>query len=161
MPYLTIVSGPSAGARFDLDQETTIGRAPASGVKLDDPSVSGHHCTVRASEGNYTIKDQGSTNGTQVNGQDIKERVLRNGDRLSVGSVELEFKDENAPKPSSSDQATAENAAQPQDAGPPAHSESAFHTRKNSKLAWIVVITVLSLAALAALSYFLMALFSA
>ncbi len=73
----------------------TIGRLPDCDVVLDDGSVSKQHAQLRWNEAERrcTVKDQGSRNGTFVNGGSIGEREvpLRDGDILSFGYVQFWF----------------------------------------------------------------------
>ncbi len=57
--------------------------------------ASRHHATVQRDGDYYTVTDLGSTNGTQLNGQLIPPRApqrLRQGDRIKIGEVEIEFR---------------------------------------------------------------------
>lgn len=57
--------------------------------------ASRHHATIQRDGDFYTITDLGSTNGTMLNGVLVKARVpqrLRQGDRIKVGEVEMEFR---------------------------------------------------------------------
>jgi len=57
--------------------------------------ASRHHATIQRSGDAYTITDLGSTNGTMLNGKLIPPRVphpLRQGDRIKIGEVEIEFR---------------------------------------------------------------------
>jgi hypothetical protein len=68
-----------------------IGRDPQNDVVLDDRRVSRKHAEIRLRLGRYTLYDLQSTNGTYVNGRRIAEIVLSDGDRISVGGIELQF----------------------------------------------------------------------
>ena len=68
---------------------TRIGRASECEVALKDPRVSRQHARVHARDGHLVLTDLGSTNGTRVNGQRIREVVLGDGDRILVGETEL------------------------------------------------------------------------
>lgn len=72
----------------------TIGRGKANAVILVDPGVSRHHAVLQHLDtGDFCISDSGSTNGSFVNGQRVTTPVnLRDGDRLTFGSTELEFR---------------------------------------------------------------------
>jgi len=69
-----------------------IGRDPQNDITLDDRRVSRKHAEIRLRLGRYTLYDLQSTNGTYVNGRRVAEVVLADGDRLSIGGVELEFR---------------------------------------------------------------------
>lgn len=83
---------------LDFDQDrVVIGRRSGSDVQLPHTAVSGHHATLRASGANYSIIDEGSTNGVKVNGKRIAPRrakSLANGDVLAIGGfvLTLEFR---------------------------------------------------------------------
>jgi hypothetical protein len=70
------------------DGEVVFGRADDVDVRLDDPSVSGHHAVVRfdAWKRSAWVRDLGSTNGTLVNGVPIEsETPLAEGNVLTLG----------------------------------------------------------------------------
>ena len=69
----------------------TIGRSPDNTVPIDEPSVSGHHGSIRFEHGEWWVRDNGSSNGTCVNDVEVKESVLKDGDRLRFGSIECVF----------------------------------------------------------------------
>ena len=67
----------------------TIGRSPGAEFIVDAALVSRLHCQLTGAEDVVHVKDLGSTNGTFVNGQRIDTATLRDGDRLTVGRVDL------------------------------------------------------------------------
>lgn len=68
-----------------------IGRDPQNDLVLDDRRVSRKHAEIRLRLGRYTLYDLQSTNGTYVNGRRVAEKVLEDGDKISVGGLELMF----------------------------------------------------------------------
>ena len=68
---------------------TTIGRVEDNMFQIAEPSVSSHHCEVLLRGNNVVIKDLDSTNGTYINNQKIGESVLKPGQTLRLGNVEL------------------------------------------------------------------------
>jgi pSer/pThr/pTyr-binding forkhead associated (FHA) protein len=71
----------------------TIGRTARADFIVDAALVSRIHCRLTADRSDQlVVEDLGSTNGTLVNGQKIDRRVLRPGDRLTVGRVEFEVR---------------------------------------------------------------------
>lgn len=66
-----------------------IGRAAECEISLKDSRVSRQHARLHARDGHLVLTDLGSTNGTRVNGQRIREVVLGDGDRILVGETEL------------------------------------------------------------------------
>ena len=69
----------------------TIGRSPDNTVPIDEPSVSGHHGSIRFEHGAWWLHDIGSSNGTSVNGIEVKDRLLADGDMVRFGSVDCVF----------------------------------------------------------------------
>jgi pSer/pThr/pTyr-binding forkhead associated (FHA) protein len=67
----------------------TIGRAPRADFIVDAALVSRIHCRLSAGPGEIEAVDLSSTNGTYVNGERVARGLLRDGDRLRVGAVEL------------------------------------------------------------------------
>ncbi len=89
---LVIVKGPSAGQRYDLGTEATIGRSTFCDVHIDSGSVSREHCRIRLHEDGFWIEDLNSLNGTFVNGSQIHKPVLLgHKDRIQVYDVALLF----------------------------------------------------------------------
>jgi pSer/pThr/pTyr-binding forkhead associated (FHA) protein len=67
----------------------TIGRAPRADFIVEAALVSRLHCRLTAGATELEVVDLESTNGTYVNGQRTDRAILRNGDRLGVGRVDL------------------------------------------------------------------------
>ncbi len=73
---------------------TVIGRERSqAGVVLRDPNVSRRHAELSFDGRDWVIRDLNSTNGTLVNDVDVTECVLRDGDLITVGLVNLEFRE--------------------------------------------------------------------
>jgi hypothetical protein len=66
-----------------------LGRAPDNDFQIDHPTVSTHHCDIILADGQVTVHDRNSTNGTFVAGKPIREEKLYAGQTLCVGDVEL------------------------------------------------------------------------
>jgi len=77
---------------------TTIGRRSANDVVIDTPGVSGRHAVVCRSATHFFIDDLGSTNGTLVNGEPVKDYVLQFGDRIQIGEYRLKFVADDGPE---------------------------------------------------------------
>ena len=88
MPVLLLVTGPSAGKRFELQAELTLGRSPSCEIPLEDQRVSRRHAKLEWVDGQARVQDLGSRNGTLVNGERIDVPVvLLPGDRVQVGDT--------------------------------------------------------------------------
>lgn len=81
-------TGKLAGHKTVLDRNYTIGRDPAHcDILLEDDSVSRQHAALELDpQGEATIVDLRSSNGTFVNGEVVTRRELRDGDRIGFGS---------------------------------------------------------------------------
>ena len=80
------------GRRIEIGETPlVIGRMPECDVALSDPNVSRRHAEVRRQGTGFVVVDLGSTNGTRVNGAQVKERLLNNGDEITVGASKLRF----------------------------------------------------------------------
>jgi pSer/pThr/pTyr-binding forkhead associated (FHA) protein len=73
------------------EQSVVLGRSRDCDIQLMDPNASRRHAEIRAEGGTYTVVDLGSTNGIEVNGSRVKELVLENGSRFTIGSTEILF----------------------------------------------------------------------
>ncbi|MFD8945904.1 FHA domain-containing protein, partial [Streptomyces californicus] len=76
---LHVVAGPDAGGVHLLHGgQIRIGRSAEADVPLDDPDVSRLHCAVTvADDGRVSVADLGSTNGTSLDGVEVRERPVR------------------------------------------------------------------------------------
>ena len=72
-----------------LRSPTRVGRLADNDIVLDDRRVSRHHAEVIDRGGRWVVRDTGSTNGTAVNGKVVSEAVLKPGDRISLGGLEV------------------------------------------------------------------------
>jgi len=82
----------SDGTRLPIGSDPlTIGRLPECDVVVSDPGVSRRHAEVRRRDGTFVVVDLDSTNGTRVNGAGTRERVLADGDEITVGGVAMRF----------------------------------------------------------------------
>jgi pSer/pThr/pTyr-binding forkhead associated (FHA) protein len=136
MPKLIIRSETGESTAHDLVEETyTIGRSPENSIRLDDTSVSSRHAELVLVAENCYLKDLGSTNGTLVNGQSVKEVQLRAGDRIRFGKVEACFEcdvvsaAQPLPRLEEAEARPAELSARPADFA----NASPFQSRKTKK----------------------------
>jgi hypothetical protein len=89
---LRLLNGPGKDRVFTLRAAlTTIGRGTDNDLVLESTDVSRHHARIEFAGGYWRIVDLGSTNGTKVNGQPVRESYLRLGDRIDFGTLQLEF----------------------------------------------------------------------
>ena len=91
-PRFAILSGPNTGREVAVRHGLQIGKAPTSDFVIDDGYTSGQHAQIAMDHlGNCRLYDNGSTNGTYVNGVRVTEYVLDHGCTVRIGSTELRF----------------------------------------------------------------------
>ncbi len=92
-PFIALIEEGATVREFALDSETAlIGRLAGSEVEISDPGASRRHAEIRRRGEGFVIVDLGSTNGTLVNDDPVKERALKDGDRITIGQTTLEFR---------------------------------------------------------------------
>jgi two-component system cell cycle response regulator len=88
--HLIVLAGESLGQMFRVDgSETVIGRAADAAIRLQDDGVSRRHARIVQTGGELHIEDLRSANGTLVNGHPIQSAVLRDGDKIQMGSTTI------------------------------------------------------------------------
>ena len=90
---LVVVRGAGTGERFLLNRdELCIGRSRDTDLRIRNEGVSRRHALVRRlSEARYELVDNGSTNGTFVNGERITEATLTDQDLIGIGDSRMRF----------------------------------------------------------------------
>ncbi|MGO9585551.1 MAG: FHA domain-containing protein [Limisphaerales bacterium] len=92
MAKLVILTQGLTGRAHELNVDrTTIGRVEDNLFQIAESSISSHHCEVLLRGSDVVIKDLNSTNGTFINGEQITESVLKPGQTLRLGQVELKL----------------------------------------------------------------------
>ena len=89
----TTPTGRTEEYAMSNERPATIGRDANCTISLDSRMVSKAHALVEFRDGEYTIQDLESANGTRVNGEATSVRVLEPGDRIEVGDIALQFLD--------------------------------------------------------------------
>ena len=85
---LRFISGKYQGGEYPLDegQKVVVGRSSDLDMVLVEEMVSRRHAIISFRDGVVAIEDLGSTNGTFVNGEKVSKTVLREGDRILIGT---------------------------------------------------------------------------
>ena len=92
MEKLILLSEDGISEEFPLiEQLTSIGREERNHICLSDKSVSRHHASLQRVFRGFTIQDEGSTNGTRVNGRLITKQFLKHRDLIEVGKYHMRF----------------------------------------------------------------------
>ena len=92
MAKLTIQREGVPDQDADLLPTNSIGRLKGCTVQLEDPQISRIHALINRVEEGFLFKDQGSLNGTHLNGKKLdtgEEVLLKDGDILSIQSFTL------------------------------------------------------------------------
>ncbi len=91
-PILQITHGNEKGKTIRLKPTLRIGRENDNDLILTDPRVSRHHATVKLAEGRWVVQDDGSANGTFVNGKKVGlAHSLKPDDRIQIGDTLLVY----------------------------------------------------------------------
>lgn len=94
MAKLVILNQGMTGRTFDLNVErTTVGRVEDNTFQIADGSVSSHHAEIILRGTDVIVKDLNSTNGTFIGADRITETVLKPGQILRMGQVEMRIDD--------------------------------------------------------------------
>jgi ABC-type multidrug transport system ATPase subunit/pSer/pThr/pTyr-binding forkhead associated (FHA) protein len=79
-------------SEIELNQPVIkLGRNSANTIRLEHPTVSAFHAEIHKSNGHFQLIDLDSSNGTFVNGVRIKQKVLQQRDRISLGAMHFVF----------------------------------------------------------------------
>ena len=95
-PRLEVVAamGYEPGTRFPVNGGVTLGRAPGSDIRVDDPFASSSHARVFPRGRFVYIEDMGSTNGTFLNGRQLKRpQQLSASDSIRIGDTEYRYEE--------------------------------------------------------------------
>ncbi|MBN2723632.1 MAG: diguanylate cyclase [Deltaproteobacteria bacterium] len=88
---LIVISGSNVGQMYRIENdEITLGRSHANGIPILEDGVSRSHCRlISLPGGEIMLEDLNSTNGTYVNAEKISRRLLKDGDKIQVGSTSI------------------------------------------------------------------------
>jgi two-component system cell cycle response regulator len=88
--YLIVLAGGNVGEMYRLEEgETFLGRGQTVTVKLMDDGISRKHARIFQSGGEVIIEDLQSSNGTIVNGAPVSTQLLKDGDKIRLGSTTI------------------------------------------------------------------------
>jgi hypothetical protein len=86
---------------YPLNGGVLLGTAPGCQIVVADPGAAPKHCKIARSPQGFVVTDLSGGGGTVINGNKIKEHVLRDGDVLQIGSEKFVFADKQ-PEPAKS-----------------------------------------------------------
>jgi two-component system, cell cycle response regulator len=88
--YLIVLAGSNVGEMYRLEEgETFLGRGQSVSVRLTDDGISRKHARIFQQEGEVLIEDLQSSNGTIVNGAPVTTQLLKDGDKIRIGSTTI------------------------------------------------------------------------
>jgi hypothetical protein len=86
--HLVLLVGGRASHAFPLRGEIKLGRDKDNAIVVADQKVSRHHATLTPLDNTFIIADQGSANGTYLNGVQLAQPTrLKHHDRLTLGDT--------------------------------------------------------------------------
>ncbi len=93
VPQLVVTFGANVGTIYPISSDViTIGRDESNTVALiSDTTSSRKHAKITNANGEFTISDEGSSNGTFVNGIKITNTQLNSGDEIQIGNTRFRF----------------------------------------------------------------------
>ena len=102
MPKLVYTADHVVIREYPLEEgELVIGRGADCQIQLDDGAVSSRHTAISIKPSAYFenqleifAEDQGSTNGTYINGRRVQRHLLKHGETVKIGTHEFRLIDE-------------------------------------------------------------------
>jgi hypothetical protein len=91
--WLLMKAGPLAGKQFIIHRNPTVlGSSPKADIYLfKDEAIEPQHALIHDRGGRFEIEDQGTADGTYINGIPVQKRILQAGDQIVLGKTVLEF----------------------------------------------------------------------
>ena len=97
MAKLVLLSAGMTGRIHELKvDKTTVGRVEDNTFQIAEPSVSSHHCEIMLRGNDVVVHDLNSTNGTYINGEKVTESVIKPGQVLRLGQIEMRYETESS-----------------------------------------------------------------
>ena len=142
-PRLVITAGPRKGTEYPLVEAlTTIGRGEGNVLVIPDISVSRQHSRVERQGERWVVLDQGSGNGTRVNGKSIERYPLQHGDEIEMGDTRVQFMEPGGVVVKGAKQPAAKPADEPEVTSNKAPASSKSALRKRAPLYGAIVVAL-------------------
>lgn len=77
--------------RYVVANGAVVGRGREADIQIDDTEISRRHARFSLDANAWTLQDLGSTNGVLINGQKVRNAVLKAGDLVQFGHSVFEF----------------------------------------------------------------------
>src|SRR3954471_4758053 len=89
---LVVLKGAQRGKEFVISGDVIrIGKVEGNDLVLPEETVSRVHCEIIRDAKGYLLRDLHSTNGTFLDGAEVREAYIRAGAVITVGTVQLKF----------------------------------------------------------------------
>ena len=89
---LVVLKGNQRGREFVIAGDVIrIGKADGNDLVLSEDTVSRVHCEILRDARGHLLRDLGSTNGTFLDGAEVREAYVRAGSVITVGTVQIKF----------------------------------------------------------------------
>jgi DNA-binding NtrC family response regulator len=89
---LVVLKGSQRGKEFVISGDVIrIGKVDENDLVLPEETVSRVHCEILRDQKGHLLRDLHSTNGTFLDGAEIREAYIRAGSVITVGTVQLKF----------------------------------------------------------------------
>ena len=128
------VGGHYHGRSFTLERPRLVGRAPEADIRIDEAAFAERHARVEMLRGEVVLRDLGSADGSQVNGEAVRDAVLQPGDQVVFDAHHRFVLEAPTPAP---DGTMGRVAHADPDTGPAPRRGSAM------RLPWLVIVAAL------------------
>ena len=142
------VGGRYHGRSFTLDRARVIGRSEDCDVRIDDPAFAERHARIEVQDGNVVLRSLAAGETTIVNGEPVRDAVLRSGDQI-VFDAHQRFVLEAPGSP-----ASAREALQRLDDEPLPEERLPAPRRNGRRLPWLLLAALLLAAGLSGILLF-------
>lgn len=76
------VGGQYHGRSFTLERPRLVGRIQEADIRIDEPAFADRHARLEMQAGQVVLRDLGSAEGSEVNGEPVRDAVLEPGDQV-------------------------------------------------------------------------------
>jgi pSer/pThr/pTyr-binding forkhead associated (FHA) protein len=144
MACLVVMDGPLKGRKTIIENGILrIGRRDSNDWLLQDESVSGTHCEVEKDDSGYLLRDLGSTNGTKVNNEEIKEQRIFRNDIILIGEVPVTIEGDDVPEAGDEEPLNLARTTIVIQKNAAKSAPKEFSKKSNSNKIWVTVIVLL------------------
>jgi hypothetical protein len=91
--WLAVIEGILKGEAFHLyEGRNIVGSSPPCDIHIPDEGVQGQHLSIRISPNRWVLTDFDTESGTFLNGKQIYQNELKDGDKIRIGKAILQIK---------------------------------------------------------------------